>query len=80
MKNSIRYFLIFIGSLLLDVSVFAQVNPGGGNGGGNGPVRRPPVPPTIPIDGGIGLLAAAGIAYGARKIYISKKEESNSIE
>lgn len=29
----------------------------------------PPPDPTIPIDGGISLLLAAGIGYGAKKIY-----------
>ena len=29
----------------------------------------PPPDPTIPIDGGITLLLAAGIGYGVKKIY-----------
>ncbi len=29
----------------------------------------PPAPKPIPFDGGLSLLVAAGIAYGARKIY-----------
>ena len=39
--------------------------------------RRPPGPPRpqIPVDGGISILAAAGIAYGARKMYLFKKQE-----
>ena len=36
----------------------------------------PPPPPSIPVDGGIGWLIAAGIAYGARKTYeIGKKKK-----
>ena len=40
-------------------------NPGGG--GGNGPPCWPS--PCVPIDGGIVLLLAAGLAYGAKKVY-----------
>ena len=39
-------------------------------------LAQPPPPPPfqpIPIDGGLGLLLAAGLAYGARKLY--KNEE-----
>lgn len=32
-------------------------------------------PPCIPIDGGITLLMAAGAAYGAKKIYDSRKKK-----
>jgi hypothetical protein len=40
----------------------------------NGPPCWPP--PCIPIDGGITLLMAAGAAYGAKKLYNSRKKES----
>jgi hypothetical protein len=39
---------------------------------GTGPGCWPP--PCIPIDGGITLLMAAGAAYGAKKIFDSKKK------
>ena len=39
--------------------------PPGGGGGGSDPPCWPP--PCIPIDGGIGILVAAGIAYGGKK-------------
>lgn len=38
---------------------------------GGGPSCWPP--PCVPIDGGIGLLVAAGVAIGAKKILSSKK-------
>jgi hypothetical protein len=44
---------------------------------GHGPGCWPP--PCIPIDGGITLLMAAGAAYGAKKIFDSKKK-GNSAE
>ncbi len=33
-------------------------------------------PPCIPIDGGLSFLVAAGAAYGAKKIYDSRKKSS----
>lgn len=36
--------------------------PGGGPGGGPGN-------PAVPIDGGVFLLIASGLAYGAKKLY-----------
>ena len=43
------------------------------------PAGSPPCwpPPCIPIDGGIALLIAAGVAYGAKKLYNSHKKASN---
>lgn len=35
----------------------------------------PPPNPNIPIDGGIGFLIAAGIAYGAKKSFDFKKKK-----
>lgn len=39
-------------------------------------VAQPPPPPPqeIPIDGGLGMLLAAGLAYGAKKLRDNKKE------
>ena len=34
----------------------------------------PPPPQDIPIDGGLGFLLAAGIAYGAKKLHSEKKD------
>lgn len=33
-----------------------------------------PTPPAAPIDGGVGILAAAGVAYGAKKVYDLRKK------
>jgi hypothetical protein len=33
----------------------------------------PPPPPAVPIDGGLGFLLFAGIAYGAKKLYDTKQ-------
>ena len=42
--------------------------------GGGGPPCWPP--PCVPIDGGIGLLFAAGIALGGRKLIKSSKKDA----
>jgi hypothetical protein len=50
-----------------------------GNGNGNGLDNNPNAPidpgpdPGIPVDGGLLLLAAAGTAYGARKVWKQKQ-------
>lgn len=58
--------------------VFAGLSQAYAAGGGPGGPPQPPAgkgpPPTIPIDGGIGLLLAAGIAFGSRKLYKSFKD------
>ncbi len=36
-------------------------------------------PPCVPIDGGISFLIAAGVAYGAKKLYNSKKSSNNPL-
>ncbi len=41
-----------------------------------GPACWPP--PCIPIDGGISILMAAGAAYGAKKIYDSRKKQESA--
>jgi hypothetical protein len=67
----------FLGVLssLLFLGLLAEAQPGGGQGP---PIRPPGNPrPFIPIDGGISILAAAGIAYGARKVYVYRKQNQD---
>ncbi|MDX5325987.1 MAG: hypothetical protein LPK80_06975 [Bacteroidota bacterium] len=49
-----KSYLLFALMMLTGFAVFAQPGPPG---------------PPAPIDGGIGLLIAAGVAFGAKKIY-----------
>jgi hypothetical protein len=35
----------------------------------------PPTPVDIPIDGGLGFLLAAGVAYAAKKLYKNRDQE-----
>lgn len=57
------YTYIFIVFLLFLSTIMLMAQPGGGG----------PSTPT-PIDGGIGLLIAAAVAYGGKKAYDKKKE------
>lgn len=51
--------------------------PGGAPPTGSAPAGGPPCwsPPCIPIDGGIGLLLAAGAFVGVRRIYKGSSEQ-----
>ncbi len=53
-------------NLATSVSVFAQ---------SGGPVPDPTNTENVPIDGGISLIAAAGIAYGAKKLHDARKKK-----
>lgn len=60
---------IFICLFLLNIeTLFAQPDPT------TGPTCWPP--PCIPIDGGIGFLVAAGIAFGVKKTLDSKSKNA----
>ncbi len=54
-------FVLFLAVTFLSVAAFAQ-----------------PVPPSpaasVPVDGGLSLLIAAGAAFGAKKIYENRKK------
>lgn len=63
MKKLIFYFL-----LMITLSVTASAQPGGDPGG------DPDA--DVPIDGGISILAAAGVAYGAKKLHEARKQKN----
>jgi hypothetical protein len=67
-----KQYSVLVIFLLLAVSTNGGVPPPPPPSSGPGPVCWPP--PCIPIDGGITLLIAAGAAYGAKKIYTSRKK------
>lgn len=57
MKHSLKFFLLFA---IMIAPVFAFATPAGGGS-------------AAPIDGGLSLLVAAGVGYGAKKIAARKK-------
>ena len=59
--------VLIIAIALLPQLVLAQMGGGGGEGTGN---------PDVPIDGGIGLLVAAGIGYGIKKTRDARKKRN----
>jgi hypothetical protein len=76
MIKHIKFLAVFVGLLLF--AMVGEAQPGGRPPGQGPPIRPPGNPrPFIPIDGGISILAAAGIAYGARKVYIYRKQNQD---
>lgn len=70
MKKYIRTIIttmIILGSMTLATITMAQPPdpPAPGSGGGS----NTPMGGTAPIDGGLAILLAAGIGYGAKKVY-----------
>lgn len=66
MKKLALILLLILGPIAID-KVFCQPPPPGG------PPCWPP-PCSIPLDGGVSFLIAAGIAYGGKKIYDNSKK------
>ena len=63
-----KKFILIIG-IIVSVNAIKAISP---PPGGSNPPCWPP--PCIPIDGGIGILIAAGAIYGGKKVYdLSKK-------
>ena len=74
-RRSVFGLLIFCALNILSATAVLAAGPPGPPGGGGAPPCWPP--PCIPIDGGIGLLLAAGLALGGKKAYdISKEKKS----
>ena len=78
MSNPALKIVLIVAILLISPSFidFCMAQPGPPPGGG--PAAGPPCwpPPCIPIDGGIGLLLAAGALFGIKKtIDLSKNKK-----
>ena len=71
LKNSLFTLLMIVLVLALPMLSNGQVDPPPGPVGGNNPDAN------VPIDGGLSLVIAAGVGYGAKKIrdYNKKKRE-----
>ena len=72
MKKEVPYIILVLSicSFLFIADIFAQGPPPPPPP----PCPVPPCPTNIPIDGGISLLIAAGVAYGSKKIHDSRKK------
>lgn len=60
MKKTVKYIMVL--SIATAISFSAQAQPGSGGAGFDDE------PQDVPVDGGIVLLAAAGVAYGFKKL------------
>ncbi len=71
MKTQMFKNLLAIALFMLPIMLLAQPGPPAGGG----PPCGPPFGPACPIDGGISLLIAAGVALGGKKAYnLSRKK------
>jgi len=66
----IAFFVCLRLAVLADGPPPPPGNPGSGGGGG-GPVGAP-------IDGGLGILLAMGVAYGGRKFFQARKSKKKA--
>ncbi|HHZ65225.1 MAG TPA: hypothetical protein EYN51_06975 [Flavobacteriales bacterium] len=74
MKHTLKRHIVtgsFLAVCLFCYELASAAGPPGPPGGGNPPCWPAPC---IPIDGGIGFLIAAGLAYGGKKAYDSFKD------
>ena len=62
-----KFFILALFTLLSSSTLFAADPPGFGSSG-------PGSPDPIPVDGGVTLLAVAGVAYGLRRLSKKKAE------
>lgn len=77
LRSPLFYMLLIIIILLFPMLGISQPGPGGGGGTGSNPDDTGG---SVPIDGGLSLLLAAGVGYGVKKLRDYnrlKKEEEN---
>lgn len=67
-SKHIKHIITVLAVIFISNYIFAQSPPGSGS--------SPPCwpPPCIPIDGGVGFLAAAGLALGAKFLFDKKNK------
>lgn len=71
MKTNLLKNLLALLILMIPMILLAQPGPPAGGG----PPCGPPFGPVCPIDGGVSLLIAAGVALGGKKAYaLSRKK------
>lgn len=67
MKKAVLILALILSPIIIS-KIFSQPPPPP-----SGPLCWPP-PCAIPLDGGVSILIAAGIAYGGKKIYDNSKK------
>jgi len=79
MKKLFRKILILT-VVFFSFSLITLADPPGPPAPGGTPVGSGGTPVGAPIDGGLGILLAMGIGYGARKFYQARKEKKEAGE
>ncbi len=69
--KTLKLILVLVAIMALPLLSLCDVPPPPPVGGGGGT----PGPVGAPIDGGVSILLAMGIAYGGKKLYIMRKEK-----
>jgi hypothetical protein len=72
MKNNLIKNIIVLAVLMIPMLMLAQPGPPAGGG----PPCGPPFGPACPIDGGVSLLIAAGVALGGKKAYSMSQKKA----
>ena len=74
-RKLLAFAIVIMAMAVAHEAAAAAMGTGMGMGPPSPPCGTPPFPPcAVPIDGGIGLLAAAGVAYGTRKMMKRNKK------
>lgn len=71
-RKNVKVFILCFSFMLLSIVAFAETPPQPGQKSKDGPSALPPPPVGLPIDGGLSLLLASGMAYG---IYSLKRKK-----
>ena len=77
MKKLFRKILILT-VVFFSFSLITIADPPGPPGPGGTPIGSGGTPVGAPIDGGLSILLALGIGYGARKFYQARKEKKEA--
>ena len=77
LKNSLSLVFIFLLIGFAQEAAAAAMGTGMGMGPPSPPCGTPPFPPcAVPLDGGLGILAAAGAYLGYKKLRKNNKSEN----
>ncbi len=79
MISRIKPILLLLAIFFIsNIELFAAGPPGPPGGGGGPPGGCWPPSACIPLDGGIGFLLLAGVAYGGKKVYDISKDKKKA--
>lgn len=71
-RKKVKLLMLCFGFMLIGLVAYSETPPPPGQKSKDGPSALPPPPPGLPIDGGLSLLLASGVAYG---IYTLKRKK-----